>query len=136
MTTPNNKQYRNTRLFRTETLAEELGLLLQQTQLLAKQVKFEEPDTDKTIILDDKGSLKRATMLKIVEKLTSESYQCMSFWIRLVLLRLYSFIIYLPMCPQRLHSYNADAAAHLKVLFNTYRTYITSKELMDMLLLR
>jgi hypothetical protein len=75
----NNKQYRNTRLFRTETLAEELGLLLKENQLLAKQVKFEEPDTDKNVVLDDKGSIKRATMLKIVEKLTSESYQCMFY---------------------------------------------------------
>eukprot|EP00026_Physarum_polycephalum_P000740 Phypoly_transcript_00741.p1 GENE.Phypoly_transcript_00741~~Phypoly_transcript_00741.p1 ORF type:complete len:889 (+),score=113.15 Phypoly_transcript_00741:119-2785(+) len=99
-----NKQYRNTRLFRTETLAEELGLLLKENQLLAKQVKFEEPDTDKNVVLDDKGSLKRATMLKLVEKLTSESYQY--------------------------------AAAHLKVLFNTYRVYLSPKDLMDLLLLR
>lgn len=72
-----NRQYRNTRLFRTETLAEELGLLAKENQLLAKQLKFDEPDTDKTIILDEKKALKRATVLKLVEKLTSESYQCM-----------------------------------------------------------
>lgn len=73
----NNRQYRNTRLFRTETLAEELGLLAQESQLLAKQLKFDEPDSDKSIIFDERKALKRATSLKIVEKLTAETYQCM-----------------------------------------------------------
>lgn len=35
-----------------------------------------------------------------------------------------------------IHFLHLDAAAHLRVFFNTYRVYLTPKEVMDLLLLR